>query len=54
MVLGMHGDQVDRQFTAAFIHADKLGLNFMRMFDELMGFSHGLLRGGKIAFARQL
>jgi hypothetical protein len=35
--------------SSAFIQADKLGLNFMRMFDELMGLGHGLLRCGKIA-----
>ena len=50
----MDGNQVNRKLAAAFIHANQLGLDFMRMLDEFMGFRHCLFGRSKIAFTRQL
>ena len=50
----MNGNQVNRKLAAAFIHADQLGLDFMRMFDKFVRFRHRLFGRSKIAFTRQL
>ena len=54
VVLGVNGDQVNRQFTCTFVDADKLGLDTMGQFDELARLLHRFFRALEVTFASQL